>query len=269
MTAVQRFFRKYFLSTVGILLLFLVVNLVLVCVIVLTATKDSDDAHIPVETLAGMVTQTGEKITATKAFSDSLRENNAWAMLLDDGGTVIWSERLPDKLPRRYTATQIAQFSRWYLQDYPVYVWAHPAGLLVVGYPKDSMVKYSFATGKAEAVAEVVGPAVLFAANILLVLLLFWRNTHRVEKAVRPILTGIGTMAQGKPVSLSERGELGEINAELNRAGVKLREKELARSEWINGISHDIRTPFHSFWAMPVKWRMTAPCPPKRKPRRA
>lgn len=85
MTAVQRFFRKYFLSTVGILLLFLVVNLVLVCVIVLTATKDSDDAHIPVETLAGMVTQTGEKITATKAFSDSLRENNAWAMLLDDG----------------------------------------------------------------------------------------------------------------------------------------------------------------------------------------
>lgn len=65
----------------------------------------------------------------------------------------------------------------------------------------------------------------------------------KVEKAIKPIMTGIGAMAKGQPVSLSERGELAEINAELNRAGAKLQKKDLARSEWINGVSHDIRTP--------------------------
>ncbi|SFG92715.1 Signal transduction histidine kinase [Desulfotomaculum arcticum] len=243
MTAVQRFFRKYFLSTMGILLLFLVVNVVLGCVIVITAANNSEDSRLPIRKLAGMVTATDGKITATQEFSDTLAKNNAWAMLLNDSGTVIWDERMPDDLPRSYTVTQIAQFSRWYLQDYPVYVWEHPAGLFVIGYPKDSIVKYAYSTSAEAVVAEIVGPAILFAANILLMLILFWRNTHKVEKAVKPILTGIGTMAQGKLVVLPKRGELAEINTELNRAGEQLQKKDLARSEWINGISHDIRTP--------------------------
>lgn len=243
MTAAQHFFRKYFLSTMSILLLFLVVNVVLGCVILVTAANNSEDPHIPVKKLAGMVTETGGKITATQEFSDSLIANDAWAMLLDHGGTVVWDERMPDHLPRNYTATQIAQFSRWYLQDYPVYVWVHPAGLLVVGYPKNSIVKYSFSMSAEAVTAEIVGLAVLFAANVLLMLILFWRNTHKVEKAVKPILTGIGTIAKGKAVALPEKGELAEINAELNHAGAKLQKKDLARTEWINGISHDIRTP--------------------------
>lgn len=243
MTAAQHFFRKYFLSTISILLLFLVVNVVLGCVVLVTAANNSEDPHIPVKKLAGMVMETGGKITATQEFSDSLIENHAWAMLLDNDGTVIWDERMPDNLPRNYTTTQIAQFSRWYLQDYPVYVWVHPAGLLVVGYPKNSIVKYSFSISTESVTAEIVGLAVLFSANVLLMLILFWRNTHKVEKAVKPILTGIDTIAKGKAVALPEKGELAEINAELNHAGAKLQKKDLARTEWINGISHDIRTP--------------------------
>ena len=244
MTAVQHFFRKYFRSTVEILLLFFAVNVVLGCVIVVTAANNSEDSHMPVKKLAGMVTETGGKITATREFNDNLIENNAWAMLLNDSGIVVWSERMPDNLPRSYTATQIAQFSRWYLQDYPVSVWAHPAGLFVIGYPKDSVVKYSFSMTSAKAVtAELAGWSILFAANVLLMLILFWRNTYKVEKAVKPILTGIGAIVQGESVSLPEKGELAEVNEELNHAGAKLQKKDLARTEWINGISHDIRTP--------------------------
>lgn len=243
MNSVQRFFRKYFLSTIGVLLLFLVVNIVLAGVILITAANNSMDSHLPISKLAAMVTVTDGIISTTQDFSEKLADNNAWAMLLNDSGTVIWNERMPDDLPQSYTAAEIAQFSRWYLKDYPVYVWTHPDGLFIVGYPKDSIVKYTYSTNSEEVVADIVAPTVLFAANILLMLILFWRNTHEVEKAVRPILTGIGTMAQGKPISLTERGELAEINAELNRAGEHMQKKDLARAEWINGISHDIRTP--------------------------
>lgn len=243
MTTVQHFFRKYFFSTVGILLLFLFLNIVLVCTIFITAANRSDDSHVPVEKLAGMVSETDGNFNVMPKFNDILKKNNAWAMILNDSGSVIWSERMPNDLPHSYTAKQIAQFSRWYLQDYPVYMWVHPSGLFVVGYPKGSIVKYTYSTNTEAVIAEFIAPILLFAANILLMLILFWRNIHKVESSVKPILTGISAMAHGKTISLSERGELAEINAELNRAGEKLQKKELARSEWINGISHDIRTP--------------------------
>ena len=34
-----------------------------------------------------------------------------------------------------------------------------------------------------------------------------------------------------------------KANAELNKAGKHLLQKEQARAEWINGVSHDVRTP--------------------------
>jgi hypothetical protein len=40
----------------------------------------------------------------------------------------------------------------------------------------------------------------MFLANILLMIILFWRNTHRVEKAVSPILAGIETITAGTPI---------------------------------------------------------------------
>lgn len=58
-------------------------------------------------------------------------------------------------------------------------------------------------------------------------LILFWHNIHRVEKAVSPILTGIEMMAEGKSVKLTEKGELKEINTELNKAVNQLIKKIL------------------------------------------
>lgn len=55
-------------------------------------------------------------------------------MILNDDGTVIWEDGLPEELPRKYTATDIAMFSRWYLDDYPVNIWKRADGLLVIGF---------------------------------------------------------------------------------------------------------------------------------------
>lgn len=243
MNTVQRFFRKYFLSTIGILLLFIIVNVVLIGIVLLTANHNSTDPDVPIGRLADMVTETNGTISAMQEVSETLADCNAWAMLLDDDGTVIWEQKMPDELPRSYTAAQIAKFSRWYLQDYPVYVWEHPSGLFVIGYPPNSMQKYNVSVDASYLYTYIFGLLAAFIVNVLLMLLLFWHSTRKVEKAVRPILTGINTMAQGRPVNLEERGELAEVNAELNRAAEQLQKKDTARAEWISGISHDIRTP--------------------------
>ncbi len=56
-------------------------------------------------------------------------------------------------------------------------------------------------------------------------------------------MRGIETVSTGQSVSLPEKGELSEINRQLNKAGAFISKKDTARAEWISGVSHDVRTP--------------------------
>lgn len=127
-------------------------------------------------------------------------------MLLNDAGAVIWQKNLPDDLPLQYTATDIAKFSRWYLKEYPTYVQEHTAGLLVVGGTPDSLVKWNYTMDTQYASFVLAGIVFVVTANIFLVLLLFWRNTHKIEKAITPVLQGIESISAGQKISLSEKG---------------------------------------------------------------
>ena len=244
MKPVERFFRKYFLSMVGIIALFLLLNVVLFFSVLLWAWQTSETPEISISKICDSITldETGH-LTAAGVLDEILEEHHAWAMILDDTGTVIFQSKLPEELPRQYTAADVAKFSRWYLGDYPVYVREHPQGLLVVGGEKGSQAKYYFSVSESYARKLLVGLAAVFLTNIIVVVLLIWKNTRHVEKAVTPILRGIETVSSGQPVSLPEKGELAEINRQLNKAGAFIAKKDSARADWISGVSHDVRTP--------------------------
>ena len=244
MKPVERFFRKYFLSMVGIIVLFLLLNVVLFFSVLIWAWQTSETPDLSMSEICDRITLDGTgHLTAAGELAEMLEEHHAWAMVLDDIGTVIFQSRLPEELPRRYTAADVAKFSRWYLGDYPVYVQEHPQGLLVVGGEKGSQAKYYFSVSESYARKLLVGLAAVFLTNIIVVVLLIWKNTRHVEKAVTPILRGIETVSSGQPVSLPEKGELAEINRQLNKAGVFIAKKDSARADWISGVSHDVRTP--------------------------
>ncbi len=246
MKPVERFFRKYFLSMVGIIVLFLLLNVVLLFSMLIWAwqTSTSETPELSVNEICdGIMMDEEGHFTTAEGLSGLLEENHAWAMILDDAGTVIFQRGLPKELPRRYTTTDVAKFSRWYLGDYPVYVREHPQGLLVVGGEKGSRAKYYFSVNESYVRKLFVGLAAVFSINIIVVVLLIWKNTRHIEKAVTPILRGIETVSSGQPVSLPEKGELAEINRQLNKAGAFIAKKDTARAEWISGISHDVRTP--------------------------
>lgn len=244
MNAAYRFFRKYLISTILILLLFLLVNIALFIGISWLAKSNSGDAEIPIATISSLISANDRGIIqADDSVMQMLDQKQAWAMLLDDHGTVLWQYNMPNDLPSRYSSADIAKFSRWYLKDYPTFVYEHPAGLLVVGGAPNSIVKWNYSMDAKFTSFMLIGGVIIVAANIFLMLLLFWRNTRRVEKAIGPILQGIEQISDGQAVSLPEKGELAEINQKLNKAGNHLLKKEQARAEWINGISHDVRTP--------------------------
>lgn len=244
MKPAERFFRKYFLSMVGIIALFLLLNVVLLFSVLIWAWQTSEAPEISISKICDSITLDGTgHLTAAGVLDEILEEHHAWAMILDDTGTVIFQSKLPEELPRRYTTADVAKFSRWYLGDYPVYVQEHPQGLLVVGGEKGSQAKYYFSVSESYARKLLVGLAAVFLTNIIVVVLLIWKNTRHVEKAVTPILRGIETVSSGQPVSLPEKGELAEINRQLNKAGAFIAKKDSARADWISGVSHDVRTP--------------------------
>lgn len=244
MNPVQRFFRRYIFSTIGILALFLVVNLLLVLTVLTAGYMSGTDNGLSVRSVSSHVTEQGGIWAADDTALALLQEHDAWAMLLDESGSVVWEHGLPEELPRSYTSAQVASFSRWYLQDYPVKVWSREDGaLMVVGFAPDTLVKYYFSMEKPSLLMFLMGSIVVFVCNLLLMVFLMLRNTRKVEKAMSPILQGIQDLSRGSYQSLDERGELAEINAGLNRAGDYLMQKDNTRAEWIRGVSHDIRTP--------------------------
>lgn len=244
MNAVHRFFRRYILSTVGIVLLFLAVNIALFLAIILAGSMSGADTAFSVRDFSDHVVLRDGKWVADDTALSMLQEQSAWAMLLNEDGDVIWQQSLPEKLPRSYTSTEVASFSRWYLEDYPVKIWTRADGkLMVVGYQPGTLVKYYFSLEWPYMGVLLGGIAAVFIINLLLIIFLILRNTRKVEKAMTPILQGIQNLSHGKALHLEEQGELAEINAGLNRAAGYMKKKDNTRAEWIRGVSHDIRTP--------------------------
>lgn len=127
---------------------------------------------------------------------------HGFAFIFDDMGDVIWSYQLPDDVPEHYAVRDIVQFTRYYLNDYPVYTYIIDDVVLVAGMPKQTVWKYSlsFQISTVDMFFSVF--PVLFLINIVVLL-------------VGPFLI---------------------IRHDAHK-------REMQRTSWIAGVSHDIRTP--------------------------
>ena len=244
MNPVRRFFRRYVFSVMGLLGLLAATNMAVLVILLGVSEVHTPSDTFQITEFCAHLTGSGDSWAADSDAIALLDRDQCWAMVLDPAGQTVWEYQMPADLPRSYTAAQIAQFSRWYLADWPVTVWGLEDGsLAVVGRPRGSMAKYYVAVERDYWDFLVLLACAIFYTNILLVVVLFLHSARRVEKAMGPILNAIRSLADGKPVRLREDGELAEINASLNRAAAYITQKDNTRAEWIRGISHDIRTP--------------------------
>lgn len=240
----SEFFRYMRHCTYGTPVIFIIINIFIAFILftVLTLNIRNDNAF-PFEEFSAGITVKNGGIVQNGFVSDTLEKYGAWAMLLDDGGDIIWEYGLPENLCKSYTSSEIAMFSRWYLEDYPVKVWKHELGLLAVGFrPGSDLNNGSFADPRyLSLIIDCI--ITMLILNFLSVLFLFVHNMRKFEKAVGPILNGIHCLSLGEPFTLEETGKAAYINAELNRTGKILIKKDKSRINWIRGVSHDIRTP--------------------------
>lgn len=174
----------------------------------------------------------------------------AWAMALDDDGNVFWHYNLPDLLNRRYAPTDVARFAHWYLADYPVFCWTEDYGLFVIALPQGSLWKYNFYSAPA-VITHLIHSILpvcfgLLAIGLAVCFALSWRSARRL----RTVSAGLDALADGQPVRLPTEGFTAELAEKLNQTSAHLQKqseiiarRDQARTRWIAGVSHDVRTP--------------------------
>ena len=136
--------------------------------------------------------------------STQLQKNNEFAFLLDNNGNIIWHENMPESLKKsKYTLQDVAKFTRYYLDDYPVRTYiVGEARLLIVGKLNANIWKYTLEYDTNNVLTFLEITPLLFIFNIILFIFV----SIRMYKA-------------------------------------RQRRIEEERVEWIAGVSHDIRTP--------------------------
>ena len=249
MKTVSRMVFRYITMAFATVVLVLFVNLAIFLGLVVDFGIKYQNSYFPIGQLAESFTQAPDG-SLSPVQDLNWQATFEWAMVLDNSGEVIWSENLPQELNHPYTVPQVAAFSRWYLEDYPVLVYRNDFGLLVAARPKGSMTRFDFymETPILEALLRGFVPLLLLdgALVLLVCLLLGWRGARPLRQAAQ----GIDSLARGEPVALEETGPAAELAQRLNRTSLLLQQqaqqiaqRDTARTNWIAGVSHDIRTP--------------------------
>ncbi|MBO5144864.1 MAG: hypothetical protein J6C19_04945 [Lachnospiraceae bacterium] len=173
----------------------------------LALKTDDGLSQPPVSYIANQLQKTADdsgaiQYSLSQEGKDRVNEYSGFVFLMDDKGDVIWSYRLLDDIPMHFTVKQIVQFTRFYLNDYPVFTQIIDDGIVVVGTPKNSTWKYNlvFQIKTMEMFRDTL--PLMIVTNIVILLIV--------------------------PLLLVRHDS---------------RRREMERTTWIAGVSHDIRTP--------------------------
>jgi hypothetical protein len=192
---------KYITTFITILIILLIADIILI--FTLANANQNSQAYVPVGKISDNLTlDENGAFTFSDEGKTILSKYNAFAMYIDENGDVKWDYDIPNDIPKHYSIQQVATFSKWYLNDYPIYEWKKYDGLFVVGCPKNSIWKYTIEYSIDALNAYINYIPIMIIANLIIIFtvpfIVIKRQSHNREKQ---------------------------------------------RTEWIAGISHDIRTP--------------------------
>lgn len=261
MKGLLKIIRRYSATAGGMILIVLICNVAAtLCFFGIlgnrTGNFENDTYEIgPVrsvmEQIGGEISEKNGRYEISETGREILEKSDfLWAMAIEPSGAVVWEWQLPDVIPRTYTLQNVASFSRWYLEDYPVNVWSYGDLLLVFGRDPAQQFRFSVMMQREVVEAVPVYLELLLLLNLAVVAAFVVCFGYRFYGSLKPLAEGIDRLSRGEAVRLKEKGLTEELAGKLNRTsqildeqGRKLRQRDQARTEWIAGVSHDIRTP--------------------------
>ena len=111
--SLRSFFKGAVLVTAAAALVTLI-TLIGILAFIFYNSDGGRDWGVPLSQVSQALTWDGTEYAFT---GEELLGADHWAMLLDQSGQVVWSFCKPADLPAQYTLTDVASFTRWYLND--------------------------------------------------------------------------------------------------------------------------------------------------------
>jgi len=240
MEGTTQILRRFIGSTIILSILLLIFNFILFATWVSKGMNDVNSPSAVVQNVAESLHSLPNSYSLDSSSVKLLKQNNGWAMLIDNTGHVAWNYMLPEELNKTYSLVDVAKFTRYYLMDYPVFVWEHDKGLVVVGYPKKGMTKYQHILPTSWVSSLPLRITSLLVGNIALALLFSLFIGSRLIRSIHPLTQGIQDLAEDKnirtPLSMvlgyaSNLEENNDLPTEQRRqAGIIRQQAEKLRS---------------------------------------
>ena len=105
MKGLGRILGRYVGAAIGVGVLLLVLNAAAFIAFVLHCSQDMPEIEDRVSVIAeGIRQQADGGFSVSEEARTALDERYVWAMQLDDDGNIIWGDRMPEDLPRHFTA---------------------------------------------------------------------------------------------------------------------------------------------------------------------
>lgn len=233
--------QYFFLVLVGII----VFNVILLGTLVQYNVQDESATEILAATVRE-VRRNDETYVLSEAGQTLLHENNIWSIVIDqDTGEVSGTFETPATLPAQFSRADILQFSRFYLDDYPVFSHILDSGdILVLGFPKDSYIRFTANYWQQSFLKTV--PFIIMgiiSVNLLMIAGLYLYTRWRIKSKLDPIVDGIEALPDGLDDRIPHISGLETITQALNKSDQLLKASQQFRQQWLAGITHDLKTP--------------------------
>ncbi len=177
--------------------------------------------------------------------AEALDESGAaWAALVAEDGSVAWSYHLPEGFPSSFSASELTIAGHFdSFDEYPVYFWTRDDGVFVTGYPRGSYWRMTLSLPENSFFTLPLYALAIFLVDALVLFLLYAVAKRRTQRAVEPVTHALDELSKGRSATLQLRGDLAEVGDRITEVSRLIEKKDEARSMWIRGVSHDIRTP--------------------------
>jgi len=207
------------------------------------------------------IEKTGDGIKVTQEGIAKLKDYEAWIQILDEEGYEVYHWNKPEAALSHYTPSEMVFYNIYTgaIDDYTTfagtkeidgYKWSY-----IIGFPMEEVAKYNFYYLPKRLELNIVKAAIyLLVTPIAVILIMGYIFGRSLTKPVYDIITGIQQLAKGNyDVNYKEKGIYKEVYANINNLShqLKLNERERKktekmREEWINNLSHDLKTPLSS-----------------------